>query len=75
MDEEVLVLSQIIIKKKDSPGKFYKESTENRLYFNKFLIESRRNLDGKCFYWLKNIKTGKKIKKQVPETRIILAIS
>ena len=61
MDEEVLVLSQII-KKKDSPGKFYKDSTENRLHFNKFLIESRRNLDGKYFYCLKIIKTGKKLK-------------
>ena len=40
-------------------------STENRPYFNKdiiFSIESRRNLEEKYFYWLKNIKTRKKNK-------------
>ena len=36
---EVLVLSERI-KKKDSPGKFYKSSTENRPHFNKNIILS-----------------------------------
>ena len=52
-------------------------STENIPYFNKdiiFSIESRRNLEEKYVYWLKNIKTRKKIKKQVLETKIILVI-
>ena len=52
-------------------------NTENRPYFNKdikFSIESRKNLEEKYFFWLKNIKTRKKIKKQVLETKIILAI-
>ena len=52
-------------------------STENRPYFNKdiiFSIESRKNLEEKYFYWLKNIKTRKKNKKRVLETKIILVI-
>lgn len=60
--EEVLVLSERL-KKKDSPGKFYKLSTENRPYFNKDImlsIEPRRNLDRKYFYRLKNTNAGKK---------------
>ena len=76
MGKEVPVLSERI-KKKDSLGKFYMANTENRPYFNKdiiFSIESRRNLEEKYFFWLKNIKTRKKIKKQVLETKIILAI-
>ena len=74
--KEVPVLSERI-KKKDSLRKFYMASTENIPYFNKdiiFSIESRRNLEEKYFYWLKNIKTRKKIKKQVLETKIILVI-
>ena len=62
--KEVPVLSERI-KKKDSLGKFYMASTENRPYFNKdiiFSIESRKNLEEKYFYWLKNIKTRKKNK-------------
>ena len=76
MGKEVPVLSERI-KKKDSLRKFYMASTENIPYFNKdiiFSIESRRNLEEKYFYWLKNIKTRKKIKKQVLETKIILVI-
>ena len=74
--KEVPVLSERI-KKKDSLRKFYMASTENIPYFNKdiiFSIESRRNLEEKYVYWLKNIKTRKKIKKQVLETKIILVI-
>ena len=44
----------------------FTRQVQGRLYFNKdiiFAIETRRNLDGKYFYWLKNIKTGKKILK------------
>ena len=76
LGEEVLILSERI-KNKDSPGKFYKPSTDNRPYFNKdiiFPIESRRNIEKKYSYWLKSTKTGKKILKQVPETRIILIV-
>ena len=65
LGEEVLILSESI-KNKDSPGKFYKPSTDNRPYFNKdiiFPIESRRNIEKKYSYWLKSTKTGKKILK------------
>lgn len=61
MGEEVLVLSERI-KTKESPGK---SSTENRPYFDKDMIlsiESRENLNGKYFYWLKNTNTGEKLK-------------
>lgn len=46
--EEVLILASQI-KKKDSPGKFYKSSKENRLYLKKdkiFQITNRENTDG-----------------------------
>ena len=49
--EEVLILLARL-KKKDSPGKFYKSSEENRLYFNKdkiFQITNRENIDEKNF--------------------------
>ena len=60
MGEEILLTSERI-KQKDSPGKFYKVSTEN----NKDIIlsmKSRRNLDRKYFCWLKYINIGKKLK-------------
>ena len=65
LGEELLILSERI-KNKDSPGKFYKPSTDNRPYFNKdiiFSIESRRNIEKKYSYWLKSTKTWKKILK------------
>ena len=67
--EEVLILLARL-KKKDSPGNFYKSSAKNRLYFNKdkiFQITNRENIDGKNFYLVKNTKTetiGKKRKKE-----------
>ena len=43
---------------KDSPGKFYKASVEKKPYFNKdtiFLITNGEKIDGKKFYWVKNM--------------------
>ena len=50
--EEVLVLASRL-KKKDSPGKFYKSSVDNKSYFHKsqtFLITNRQKIDEKSFY-------------------------
>ena len=63
MGEEVLVLASRL-KKKDSPGKFYKSSVDNKSYFHKsqtFLITNRQKIDEKSFYWLKFSRSGKKI--------------
>ena len=62
--EEVFRLSSSL-KKKDSPGKFYKSSLENRPYFNKQKIFSNTHrllVDGKCFYCLKSVENDKKLK-------------
>ena len=57
--EDVLILVSRL-KKKDEPGKLYKSSTENRLYFNRekvFKISHRViNKNGKYYYWLQNFK-------------------
>ena len=64
LGEEVLVLAAQI-RKKDSPGKFYKRSIDNKSYFSKeetFLITNRQKIDEKYFYWLKSSGIEKKIK-------------
>ena len=64
MGEEVLVLNSNL-KKKDSPGKFYMSSVDNRSNFHKqetFLITNRQNIDEKYFYWLKSTRTEKNLK-------------
>ena len=61
--EEVLVLTSQL-KKKDSPGKFYKSSVDNKSYFHKsgtFLITNRQKIEEKFFYWLKSSKSGNKL--------------
>ena len=70
--EEVLILSARL-KKKDSPGKFYKSSVENTPNFNKdkiFRITNRENIDGKNFYWVKNTKTEKKLKNRFQREKL-----
>ena len=50
--EEVLILAALL-KKKDSPRKFYESSVDNKSYFHKeqtFLITNRQKIDEKCFY-------------------------
>ena len=59
--EEVLVLAKQL-KKKDSPGKFYKSHVDNKSYFHKsetFLITNRQKIEKKNFYWLKSLRSGK----------------
>ena len=47
--------------KKDSPGKFYKSSVDNKPYFHKeeTLIMNRQTIDEKYFYQLKSSITEK----------------
>ena len=50
--EKVLVLAKRI-RKKDAPGKFYKQSVQNISYFNKqrtFMIRKKQSIDGITFY-------------------------
>ena len=50
--EELLIFAARI-RKKDSPGKFYKSSVDNKSYFNKketFLIRNRQKIYQKYFY-------------------------
>ena len=75
MDEEVHILAGRI-KKKDSPGLFYKSSTDSKSFFNrqdKFLIINRQKIDGKYFYLLKNTRSSEKLKNRFQ--REIFAIS
>ena len=63
MGEKVLVLASRL-KKKDSPGNFYRSSVDNKFYSHKsetFLIISRQNFEENFFYWLKPSKFGKEI--------------
>ena len=52
--EKVLILAERI-KKKDAPGRFYKQSVQNISYFNKertSMIRKKQLIDGITFYWL-----------------------
>ena len=59
--EKVYVLAERI-KKKSTPGKFYKQSVQNISYFNKdsvFTIRKKQKIDGIMYHWIKSI--GKKL--------------
>ena len=54
--EKVYVLAERI-KKKSTPGKFYKQSVQNISYFNKytvFTIRKKQNIDNIMYYWVKS---------------------
>ena len=62
--EQVLVLTERL-KEKDTPGKFYKSSTQNKSYFNKdeiFVVTKKEKIGNKYVYWLRNTKINKFIK-------------
>ena len=62
--KEVLVLASWL-KKKGSPGKFYKSSVDSKSYFHKsetFSITNRQKIEEQFFYWLKFSRSGKKLK-------------
>ena len=57
LDEKILVLAERL-KKKDTPSKFYKASTDNIPFFNRekiFTIYKRTKLNNGCYlYWLED---------------------
>ena len=58
--EKVLILAERI-KKKDAPGRFYKQSVQNISYFNKertFMIRKKQLIDGITFYWLTDVQNS-----------------
>ena len=51
--EKVYVLAERI-KKKSTPGKFYKQSVQNISYFNKvFIIRKKQTVNNIMYYWVK----------------------
>ena len=61
--EEVLVLASRL-KKKDSPGKFYDSSVDNKSYFHKsetFLITNTQKIEENFFLLIKIFKIWKKV--------------
>ena len=53
--ERVYILAKRI-KKKSTPGKFYKQSVQNNSYFNKetiYIIRKKKIVDGIRYYWVK----------------------
>ena len=60
---EDVLLSSSRLKKKDSPGVFYKSSTENKSYFDKktiFRIIKKQDIDNKTVHGIKNKQNKKK---------------
>ena len=53
--ERVYVLAERI-KKKSTPGKFYKETVQTVSYFNKetvYIVRKRKEIDNINYYWIK----------------------
>ena len=62
ISEKAYVLAERI-KKKNAPGKFYKQSVQNISYFNKdkiFVIWAIQMVDKIKYYWLKNAETNRR---------------
>ena len=60
--ERVYVLAGRI-KRKSTPGKFYKETVQNISYFNKepvYVVRQRKKIDSINYYWLKSPLTDVK---------------
>ena len=64
--EKVLILAERI-KKKDAPGRFYKQSVQNISHFNKertFMIRKKQSIDDITFYWLTDVQNSQKVPKR-----------
>ena len=64
--ERVYVLAERI-KKKSTPGKFYKQSVQNISYFDKekiFVIRAKQTIDKITYYWLRNSETNRNVPKR-----------
>ena len=65
--ERLYILAERI-KKKSTPGKFYKQSVQNNSYFNKetiYIIRKKKIVDGIRYYWVKSPLTdlGKRLQR------------
>ena len=70
--ERVYVLAKRI-KKKSAPGKFYKQSVQNIIYFNKdkiFIIRAKKTVDKITYYWLKNSETNRNLPKRFSRSEL-----
>ena len=70
--EKVLVLAERI-RKKSTPGKFFKKSVQNIVYFNKkqtFIIRTKQKIDKIVYYWLKNSKNNKYLTKRFQRNKL-----
>ena len=70
--EKVLILAERI-KKKDAPGKFYKQSFQNISYFNKerrFIIRKIQRIDGIKHYCLKDAQNNRIFTKRFQRTEL-----
>ena len=70
--EKVLVLTGRI-KKKDAPGRFYKQSVQNISYFNKqktFTIRKKQSINGITFYWLTDVQNNRQVTKRFQRTEL-----
>ena len=60
--EKVLILAEII-KKKDAPGKLYKPTTQNKIFFNKYTIiifkKRVKTISNDWYYWVAEEKSDK----------------
>ena len=71
--KKVLVLAERI-KKKSAPGKFYKQSVQNIVYFNRertFSIRNKKKIDKINYYWLTDLKTGKNMTKRFQRNELL----
>ena len=72
ISEKVLVLAERI-RKKDSPGRFYKQYVQNITYFNKqrtFMKRKKQSINGITFYWLTDVKNNRKGSKMFQRTEL-----
>ena len=72
--EKVLILAERI-KKKDAPGRFYKQSVQNISYFNKertFMIRKKQSINGVTFYWFTNVQNSRKVPKRFQRTELFV---
>ena len=70
--ERVYVLAERI-RKKCTPGKFYKQSVQNVSYFNKdmvFVIRKKKNVGDITYYWVRDMKNNKNMTKRFLRSEI-----
>ena len=70
--DRVLLLTEGI-KKKSATGKVYKQSVQNIACFNKeqvLSIRTKQKVDKITYYWLKNVKNNKFLKKRFQRNKL-----